>query len=685
MDKISEEMKTEKDFIEKMEASSVKKEAIPKKSEADIERENLQMEMMIKSKEESKDVISEEKEDIPRVTIDELQASPINSEPLHNLNKDTKNVNDEPEITNITLEITAKRPVDDDPWAEEETSIQEETTVVKNEPVVEEKEIKEEEPPKEEIKEPKPRIVSKPKVEKEVSVVSAAEAAAIKETEEEKSQLGKEIIVDDMDQRVREENIEIRKANEARLGEIDDEELTPEKVIDTFNNNYEDSEEVDNSDDKKVEIIDDSSEDTKEKVEAAIEKAAVEEPREHNYFGGDGVQTSFKLRTAKVAKVLRNIKLEDTNSITATDISKKTQKEQQNIYMNTVLPTLQPSYSVVPFVVSGVVITMTAFQWVDIKDICKIDEKVDELDPSSDDYIYNKNLLFLEKREKQMDIFYKHIYSVSGFENKPSKHKLFSEIIKFPDFQQLFFAAYAATFQKPTTVGLTCATCGATHDLSVGSKDLCFLLNKHIEYDKLAKYINKGAISGSSTAEVYEEFQKEKVVESANKTYRIQQKLPISSFIYELQVPYVEQAYAALAEIIEKFRDKPLEYVDEDTEQVVSIDSTFGLPDYMIELRKYIYLKSLMVPHIVDDQSNATKVSYIRFTDLDGIIDSVYNLSPEDYNTLMNDPRLSSIMNISGIRHLIDGKQCPEESCGAELGLLPVEPETLFFMIARRN
>ena len=48
MDKISEEMKTEKDFIEKMEASSVNKEAIPTKSEADIERENLKMEMMIK-------------------------------------------------------------------------------------------------------------------------------------------------------------------------------------------------------------------------------------------------------------------------------------------------------------------------------------------------------------------------------------------------------------------------------------------------------------------------------------------------------------------------------------------------------------------------------------------------------------------------------------------------------------
>ena len=101
MDKISEEMKTERDFIEKMEASSVKKEAIPKKSEADIERENLQMEMMIKSKEESKDVVSEEKKDIPRVTIDELQASPINSEALHNLNKDDENVNAKKKKKNI--------------------------------------------------------------------------------------------------------------------------------------------------------------------------------------------------------------------------------------------------------------------------------------------------------------------------------------------------------------------------------------------------------------------------------------------------------------------------------------------------------------------------------------------------------------------------------------------------------
>ena len=283
MDKISEEMKTEKDFIEKMEASSVNKEAIPKKSEAAIEREKLQMEMMIKSKEESKDVSNEEKQDAPSVSIYDLQASPIVSKEIHNHKKDDKNTTDEPEIKNIelkikpepeykyiTLEVSAKRPpIDDAPWADEQTTVEEKTNVVENKTDVVEKENK-----KKEIKEPKHRVASKPKVEKEVSVVSAAEAAVIEEKEEEKSQLGKDIIVDDMDQRVRDENIEIRKANEARLGEIDSDELTPEKVIDTFNNNYEDSEEVDNSDDKEVEIVDDSSENAKEKVEAAIEKAA---------------------------------------------------------------------------------------------------------------------------------------------------------------------------------------------------------------------------------------------------------------------------------------------------------------------------------------------------------------------------------------------------------------------------
>lgn len=661
-DKLSEEMKTEKDFIEKIETNTDdinhNKFVISTKNQPfNNEREQMKREMDIMNRESVKPSNEESEVGKHKTDIESLKATPV--------------VHEEVENEKVSVEETKMEEVKDVPTPS--------TPVIETEvkPEVQNKNIEKKES-------------LKVKKEKEVSVVSAKEAEIIKDDEENKPKLGTDVIIDDMDQRVRNENIEIRKVNEARLGEFDDDfdDLTPAKVLETIDSNYEDSSlDADDNDNipKQVEVIDYSeSSEEKKIIDVAVNKAS-EEPRERNYYGGDGEQSAFKIRTAKIAKVLRNIKLENTDSITATDISKKTQKEQQNIYMSTVLPTLQPRYSVVPFVVSGVVITMTAFQWVDIKEICKIDEKIDDLDPSSDDYIYNKNLIFLEKREKEMDIFYRHIYSVSGYETKPSRHKLFSEIIKFPDFQQLFFAAYTSTFQNPTSIGLTCATCGTTHDLSVKPKDLCFLLNKHIDIDKLNKFINKGAISSSSTAEVYEEFQKEKIVESANSIFRIQDKLPISSFIYELQVPYVSQAYDALAEIIEKFRDKPLEYIDEETQQFVSIDSTFNLPDYMIELRKYIYLKSLMVPHVVEESGETTKVSYISFTDLDGIIDSVYNLSSEDYSHLMRDPRLNSLMNVSGIRHLIDGKQCPEESCGAELGLLPVEPEMLFFMTARQS
>lgn len=658
-DKLSEEMKTEKDFIEKIETNTDdtnhNKFVISTKNQPfNNEREQMKREMDIMNRESVKPLNEESEVDKHKTDIESLKATPVEHK--------------EVESEKVPIEETETEEVKD-------------VKTPSSDPVIE-TEVKPE------VQNIEKKESLKVKKEKEISVVSAKEAEIIKDDVENKPKLGIDVIIDDMDQRVRNENIEIRKVNEARLGEFDDDfdDLTPAKVLETIDSNYEDS--SSDSDDyipKQVEVID-YTETSEEKkiVDASITKAS-EEPRERNYYGGDGEQSSFKIRTAKIAKVLRNIKLENTDSITATDISKKTQKEQQNIYMSTVLPTLQPRYSVVPFVVSGVVITMTAFQWVDIKEICKIDEKIDDLDPSSDDYIYNKNLIFLEKREKEMDIFYRHIYSVSGYETKPSRHKLFSEIIKFPDFQQLFFAAYTSTFQNPTSIGLTCATCGTTHDLSVKPKDLCFLLNKHIDIDKLNKFIDKGAISSSSTAEVYEEFQKEKIVESANSIFRIQNKLPISSFIYELQVPYVSQAYDALAEIIEKFKDKPLEYIDEETQQFVSIDSTFNLPDYMIELRKYIYLKSLMVPHIVEESGETTKVSYIGFTDLDGIIDSVYNLSSEDYSHLMRDPRLNSLMNVSGIRHLIDGKQCPEESCGAELGLLPVEPEMLFFMTARQS
>ena len=100
------------------------------------------------------------------------------------------------------------------------------------------------------------------------------------------------------------------------------------------------------------------------------------------------------------------------------------------------------------------------------------------------------------------------------------------------------------------------------------------------------------------------EFQKEKIVELSTTKYRIKKNLPISSFVYELSIPTVYEALDAMEEIIETFRDVDLSYtemVKDGNGEIIStstvyIDSSFGLTPQLIEMRKYLYMSSLIVP-----------------------------------------------------------------------------------------
>ena len=107
----------------------------------------------------------------------------------------------------------------------------------------------------------------------------------------------------------------------------------------------------------------------------------------------------------------------------------------------------------------------------------------------------------------------------------------------------------------------------------------------------------------------------------------------------------------------------------------------------MIELRKYLYISKLIVPRIVSEnkESNSAQVSFVDFKEKSAILNSVYSLSPEDYKTLMNDENLNKLIKVSGIRHAIAAGYCEEETCKADLGSIPVEPEMLFFIIARQE
>lgn len=528
---------------------------------------------------------------------------------------------------------------------------------------------------------------SKSNKDRSVEIVSPETAAEIKAKQSKpKTVITKDVTIsEDLDAQVLKSNKEIEESAVDRIIEESDTYITPSEVSKIIDDSYE-FDDVETADKIEVAIIDNDVEDKKPSSEKTKKNTKVK--KTVKYYGGDGKETSFKVRTAKISNVLRNINVENTDEVVSTSIDSKNAKDRQDIYLKTVLPTLQPSISVVPMIVSGVVISMTAFTWPDIREIILIEDKIEDLNPNSLEYIYDKNKYFIDKRRKELELLYKHINSVSGYPTKPSFDDLFGKIIKFPDFPQLFFAAYSASFLRPYNFNITCGTCGSDNDRSISSKDLCFLLNSNININQLNYYIEKGAVMDNTVSgKAYADFQKEKIVEMANSTYRTKKKLPVSSFIFDLKIPTILEALDTMNEIIEVFRDKDLSYTDIDTGSTVFVDSSFGLNDDLMNIRKYLYINKLIVAQVIDEdrEKKTAKVTFVDFTEKQAILNTIYSLSPEDYVTLMNDDNLNKLIHVSGIRHAINAGKCGEPTCGADLGNIPVEPEMLFFTTARRE
>ena len=529
---------------------------------------------------------------------------------------------------------------------------------------------------------------SKSNKDRSVEIVSPETAAEIKSKQTKpKTVITKDVTIsEDLDAQVLKSNKEIEESAIDRIVEESDTYITPTEVGKIIDDSYEfdDAESVEKID---VAVVDDDVDDDKPSDEDKTKKPT-KTRKTVKYYGGDGKETSFKIRTAKISNVLRNIRVENTDEVVSTSIDSKNAKDRQDIYLKTVLPTLQPSISVVPMIVSGVVISMTAFTWPDIREIILIEDKIDDLNPNSLEYTYDKNKYFIDKRKKELELLYKHINSVSGYPTKPSFDDLFGKIIKFPDFPQLFFAAYSASFLKPYNFNITCGTCGSDNDRSISSKDLCFLLNSNININQLNYYIEKGAVMDNSVSgKAYADFQKEKIVEMANSTYRTKKKLPVSSFIFDLKIPTILEALDTMNEIVEIFRDKDLSYTDIDTGSTVFVDSSFGLNDDLMNIRKYLYINKLIVAQVIDEdrEKKTAKVTFVDFTEKQAILNTIYSLSPEDYVTLINDENLNKLIHVSGIRHAINAGKCGEPTCGTDLGNIPVEPEMLFFTTARRE
>lgn len=665
------------DFLSNLENSSPESitEPVKNMSEAEIQRSHMKEELKQMGQEPGKIMETEVDEGITNASMIQPNTS-ITSVP---------GTNNESEVVNMATE-TMDEPVK---VIDEESDLSEKDKSETNEEKFVIEDLVKEEKPVVERKPTTTKKTSKKSAEKTIDVISSEEAAVIESKKSNKNKIGKNIDYDDLDSRVFNENFadefnEI--ANDSDESYIREDNI--DEIIDDINSNYEDSEsnsisEID------VKIVDDEESKPSKTEKAKNNNKENSEKKQSAFYGGkDGDDISFKLRTAKLAKILRNINVDNPEELDIQDISSKSAADRQKFYIKTVLPTLQPSIAVVPLIISGTVITMSAWSWPDVKEIVELEEKIMDLDPNAVDYIHEKNSLFIEKRRKQCELFYKHINSVSGFVVKPSIEELFGKIIKLPDFQQLFFAAYAASFNKPYEFDITCGKCGSTTTKSIYSKELCFLLNRNIDIKRLNYFINNGSAIGSDeTTRIYNEFQKEKLVEMSNTTYRIKKNLPISSFIYDLRIPTIYEYLNKLEAINEVFRNKDFSYTDPSTYETVYIDSSFGLPKTLIELRKYLYLNALGAAGMIseDKENNSAKVSYSSYKDDSAIINSVYNLSYEDYNALMSDENLSKLIRIDGIRHAIDGGICSEPTCGSDVGKIPIEPEQLFFMTAHQE
>ena len=687
----------------------------PQKSPAELEREKMQQELKDRQNEESQQENINKKPEEKETEFesvkpsaspakDDVESVPLNPDSVRNIANDMK-ISNNSEITAESSPLIQKR-AEETEYAEREVtndwidhSVQEKQDAPSVEPV-KEVEIKE---PEEEVTvaEPKPVVAKTESVIGKVDILSSEEIAA-KEAKEKVKQnnVKKDVeISDNLDKKVADTNdkIDAQAFENDDSDEEEDKDLTIEELNKEIDNNYVDETGGDKNE-IKVDIVSENKPNKQESAESK-KKPGVKKEIETPFYGGDGVTSSFKLRTSKIGKVLRNVNITNTDELDPVDISTKTPTERQDFYLKTVLPTLQPSIAVVPLIISGVVISMTAFGWPDLREIVAYEDKLNELDPTTmrdDEYIHAKNQLFIEKRRKQCDLFYKHINSVTGYVVKPSKEELFGKIIKFPDFPQLFFAAYAASFLKPYSFDIGCPICGASKSKQVVAKELCFLLNSNIDINRLNYFVQHGtALGQEETAKVYNEFQKEKLVELSTAKYRTKKNLPISSFVYELAIPTVYEALDAMDEIIEVFRDTDLSYTETTTDvngeiasiSTVYIDSSFGLPKKLSEMRKYLYLHSLIVPEIIEEnkETKSAKVGFTSIDDKPAVIQSIYNLSSEDYNTLINDPNLSKLSKVSGIRHAIKGGECENETCKADLGFVPAEPETLFFILARHD
>ena len=464
------------------------------------------------------------------------------------------------------------------------------------------------------------------------------------------------------------ENLQQEKRNSTfENGVIDEsEDVNEEIVVEDKGKKIKVDEKVDEDIETKIE--------TKEKELEKVLKEANSITESYNYYSAEkGNFAPFVSSENKILKHFSKTKL-DAEKIQTT--TKANDPANEDLFIKQYItqesasssPIAAPRITRVPLLLSGCYVEIKNFTYTEMADYAR---KVTE-----------PNITFKEKLLRELDAIYKHI-TWTSFMKKGEilSYDDFVSKIKFPDYEQLFFAMYDASFPGITTWNITCRRCKQTTSVERTSKQLCYILNNRNDSVLTDRFLHDILL------------QKLPVEQMKNtRVYQFANSLWDGKVIYPNNIKVAYETPTIL-DVIETLDIIESNYSQDfpDTGDIMDSEKPNGKI-----LLLFCAIKKLWVPLVTGKDKDGRNI--IRFHELDAtfkgvtdaeaeerikakdhIINVLMNLPEEQFAQLFSGRDVRLRVKAEGIAHFVNNVECSNPECKAHIGNIPIDMRDSFF------
>lgn len=324
-------------------------------------------------------------------------------------------------------------------------------------------------------------------------------------------------------------------------------------------------------------------------------------------------------------------------------------------------PLMKPDVAIVPLLVSGLVVNISAFMYYDLIKIRQIIPEFRTRNASA------RNAALLKKRKLEIETIYDHIVCVQGYSQKPSYDE-FLNMVLLPDLAQLFFGTYLATYNHEQTYEVTCMQCGNSIEVNKSPKDLCYILSENIDYND-AKKIIRGTMPSEKIADI-------PLVKYSKKEYVEKKPLPKSGIIIHEKIPTLKDYIEGIEILNDVYSDRDLNDIDFTSLYVRNMEEEQPIEKF---LRACLYINQIVVPDIdINDGGQHAKTTFYSTTDKGIIYETLSKLHADDFNAIVTSENIDKMMSIKGIQHYIKLDECP--NCHIQMEPFHFNSELIFFL-----